>query len=295
MAERSLVNRKIEVSRRLIRHLEADRAPLLAAYWEFAPDKDRWILYLVPKSTELERELIATVSKIENTPPYRSVFSLSDVFVDARQLPKALAIGTYLESPDTDVIICPSPNPPTNKPTQPTLIDGATANPPNPTTPAVIPTSRLHRSFFDTDTPPRNAPQNFAIINNPLCESSIPHCFASTGRIGPSSAVPSPASISPKCISHKEGAAVLPRSTKPTPAANLRTSHYHGHRSSSVPRKPLFLLALPRSASRLPSKAHHRRNLRTRRRPSPSAARSSPSTAPTSRSTAKTSPASWKP
>ena len=100
MAERSLVNRKIEVSRQLIRHLEADRAPLLAAYWEFAPDKDRWILYLVPKSTELERELIATVSKIENTPPYRSVFSLSDVFVDARQIPKALAVGTYLESPE---------------------------------------------------------------------------------------------------------------------------------------------------------------------------------------------------
>src|ERR1700678_2752633 len=109
----------------------------------------------------------------------------------------------------TDVMICPRPNPPTNKPTEPTTIEGATANPPKPTAPAINPTRRLLLSFFDTVTPPRNAPQNFAVISRPLCESSISHCFASSGRMGPSNAVPRPASINPKCISPKEGACVL--------------------------------------------------------------------------------------
>ena len=104
---------------------------------------------------------------------------------------------------------------------------GATANPPNPTAAAVKPANRLHRNRRDTDTPPRNAPQNFAIISKPLCASAICHCRASTGRIGPSKAVPSPANTSPTCISPREGAAVLARSTNPTPAANLRISHYH--------------------------------------------------------------------
>ncbi len=97
----------------------------------------------------------------------------------------------------TDVMICPRPNPPKNNAPQPIPIDGATANPPNPSAPADIPTSRLCRSFGDTVTPPRNAPQNFAIINRPLCESNMDHCFASRGRIGPNSAVPRPASINP--------------------------------------------------------------------------------------------------
>lgn len=100
MAERSLVERKLEVSRQLIDQLKADRAPLLAAYWEFAPEKDRWIFYLVPKSPELERELVAAASKIMITSPYRSVFSLSDVFVDAHQIARARAIGSYLRSPE---------------------------------------------------------------------------------------------------------------------------------------------------------------------------------------------------
>ncbi len=91
------------------------------------------------------------------------------------------------------------------------------ANPPKPTAPAANPTSRLRRSLRDTVTPPRNAPQNFAIIRRPLCESSMCHCRASRGRIGPSSAVPKPASNNPKCINPKDGAAALPRSTNRTP------------------------------------------------------------------------------
>src|SRR5271170_4070440 len=112
----------------------------------------------------------------------------------------------------TEVMICPSPNPPTNKPIDPRPIEGATAKPPKPTVPATNPTRRLRLSLLDTVTPPRNAPQNLAIISKPLCESSISHCFASSGRIGPSNAVPRPASINPKCISPKEGACVFLRS-----------------------------------------------------------------------------------
>ncbi len=100
MAEPSLVERKVEVSRQLVSELNAERAPLLAAYWEFAPEKDRWIFYLVPKSIDAERELVEAASKIMITPPYRSVFSLSDVFIDAQQIARARALGSYLRSPD---------------------------------------------------------------------------------------------------------------------------------------------------------------------------------------------------
>jgi hypothetical protein len=100
MAERSLVERKLEVSKQLASLLKADGAPLLAAYWEWAQEKDRWIFYLVPKSSEDERKLVESASKIMITQPYRSVFSLSDVFVDAHQIERARAIGSYLRSPD---------------------------------------------------------------------------------------------------------------------------------------------------------------------------------------------------
>jgi hypothetical protein len=100
MAERSLVAQKLEASRQLISQLKADRAPLLAAYWELAPERDRWIFYLVPKSTEAERELVEAASKVMITTPYRSVFSLSDVFVDAHQITRARALGSYLRSPE---------------------------------------------------------------------------------------------------------------------------------------------------------------------------------------------------
>lgn len=100
MAERSLVERKLDVSRELISQLKTDRAPLLAAYWELPSEQDRWIFYLVPKSIETERRLIETTSKVMIASPYRSVFSLSDVYVDAQQIPRARAIGSYLRSPE---------------------------------------------------------------------------------------------------------------------------------------------------------------------------------------------------
>jgi hypothetical protein len=96
MAEHSLVERKLEASKTLIDQLKTVGAPLLAGYWEFASEKDRWSLYLVPKSIQDERNLVDATSKIMITPPYRSVFSLSDVYVDANQIPRAKALGSYL-------------------------------------------------------------------------------------------------------------------------------------------------------------------------------------------------------
>jgi len=98
MAERSLVERKFEVSRQLTSQLTSVGAPLLAAYWEWQQDKDRWIFYLVPKTATDERELVKKASSIMVGQPYRSVFSLSDVFVDAHQIERARAIGAYLRS-----------------------------------------------------------------------------------------------------------------------------------------------------------------------------------------------------
>jgi hypothetical protein len=98
MAERSLVERKLEVSKELTSQLKAVGAPLLAAYWELEPEKDRWSFYLVPKSTQDEGKLVDAASKIIITAPYRSIFSLSDVFVDAHQISRARAIGSYLQS-----------------------------------------------------------------------------------------------------------------------------------------------------------------------------------------------------
>ncbi len=74
MAERSLVERKLEVSKELIQGLKAISAPLLAAYWELASERDRWSFYLVPKSIPDERKLVDAVSRIMITAPYRSVF-----------------------------------------------------------------------------------------------------------------------------------------------------------------------------------------------------------------------------
>jgi len=98
MAERSLVERKLEVSEQLVGQLRADRAPLLAAYWELSAERDGWVLYLVPQSIELQGQLIDVASHIMIMPPFHSVFSLSDVYVDAHQIVRARALGSYLRA-----------------------------------------------------------------------------------------------------------------------------------------------------------------------------------------------------
>jgi hypothetical protein len=98
MVDRSLVERKFETSRTLVNKLVAAHAPLLAAYWEWAQEKERWVCYLVPNSRDDERALVDAASATMIEQPYRSVFSLSDVFVDAQQIARARAIGAYIRS-----------------------------------------------------------------------------------------------------------------------------------------------------------------------------------------------------
>jgi hypothetical protein len=98
MVDRSLVERKFETSKTLVDRLVADKAPLLAAYWEWEQERDRWIFYLVPNSDDDERTLVEATSKIMIEQPHRSIFSLSDVFVDAHQIARARALGGYIRS-----------------------------------------------------------------------------------------------------------------------------------------------------------------------------------------------------
>jgi hypothetical protein len=98
MVDRSLVERKVETSKTLVNRLASAKAPLLAAYWEWGQERDRWIFYLVPNSGDDERTLVDATSAIMIERPYRLVFSLSDVFVDAQQIARARAIGAYIRS-----------------------------------------------------------------------------------------------------------------------------------------------------------------------------------------------------
>ena len=102
MVDRSLVERKLEASRTLVDRLARSGAPLLAAYWEWAEERERWVCYLVPNSINDQRELAKAASAIMVDQPYRSIFSLSDVFIDAQQIARARALGAYIRS-DEDI------------------------------------------------------------------------------------------------------------------------------------------------------------------------------------------------
>jgi hypothetical protein len=99
MADQPLLERKADASRQLIRHVVEADGSLLAAYWEWGQENNRWILFLVPKSKADERGLVQTTSDILVKEPYRSIFSLSDVVVDGAQIKRARAIGAYIRSP----------------------------------------------------------------------------------------------------------------------------------------------------------------------------------------------------
>ena len=96
MAAESLVESKLEASKRLANTLIRLGAPLLAAYWDFSEDIDRWTLMLVPTSSNEERSLIEHASTWLVEAPYRSVFSLSDPSVDSHQIERARALGAYI-------------------------------------------------------------------------------------------------------------------------------------------------------------------------------------------------------
>jgi hypothetical protein len=100
MVDRSLVERKFETSKTLVERLVAASAPLLAAYWEWDQEKERWVFYLVPASGEETQKLVGATLETMREQPFRSAFSLADVFVDAQQIARARAIGAYLRSPE---------------------------------------------------------------------------------------------------------------------------------------------------------------------------------------------------
>jgi hypothetical protein len=100
MAERALVEKKLEASFELANRLAQLRAPLLAAYWELAEESGSWDLQLVPTSRDEEMALIKVATEVLVEPPYRSVFSLLDISVDARQIERARAIAAYMRRPE---------------------------------------------------------------------------------------------------------------------------------------------------------------------------------------------------
>lgn len=97
MAERSPVDKKVAASFELARQLAKSGAPLLAAYWEWQEESSRWDLYLVPRSAAEVITLIKAATEALIEPPYRSVLSLLDISVSARQIERARAIGAYLQ------------------------------------------------------------------------------------------------------------------------------------------------------------------------------------------------------
>jgi hypothetical protein len=96
MAAESLIQSKLEASKELAKQLISQGAPLLAAYWEFREEVDRWTLVLVPRSPEDERRLINEAVIRLGEMPYRSVFSISDPAIDSRQIDRARALGAYI-------------------------------------------------------------------------------------------------------------------------------------------------------------------------------------------------------
>ena len=96
MAAESIVSSKFEASRLLAERLLAHRAPLLAAYWEFREERDRWSLVLVPASPSDERLLIKQATDLLVKPPFRSAFSISEPSVDSLQIKRARALGDYI-------------------------------------------------------------------------------------------------------------------------------------------------------------------------------------------------------
>lgn len=100
MAERALVERKLGASFELANRLVEMGAPLLAAYWELLEDSGRWDLQLVPTSPAEAMKLIKMATEVLVEPPYRSIFSLLDISVDARQIERARAIAAYMRRPE---------------------------------------------------------------------------------------------------------------------------------------------------------------------------------------------------
>jgi hypothetical protein len=96
MVAESLTDSKFETSKQVARELIEQGAPLLAAYWEFREELDRWTLFLVPTSSDEQGRLIKEATGRLVEMPYRTIFSISDPAIDSRQIERARALGAYI-------------------------------------------------------------------------------------------------------------------------------------------------------------------------------------------------------
>lgn len=96
MAAETLLEAKFEASRQLATQLIEQGAPLLAAYWDFNDEAERWALVLVPISPSEERRLIKQATELLSNAPYRPAFSIFDLLIDGRQIERARALGAYI-------------------------------------------------------------------------------------------------------------------------------------------------------------------------------------------------------
>lgn len=98
MADQALVESKLAASNELVKKVVESNLPLAAAYWEWREEYGGWILLLVPKSYRDEAGFIDKVSSLLLGAPFRSIFSLSDVFVDSHKIERARALGSYIRT-----------------------------------------------------------------------------------------------------------------------------------------------------------------------------------------------------
>jgi hypothetical protein len=96
MAAESIVSSKLDASKRLAERLLERGASLLAAYWEFREELDRWRFVLVPALPSDEKSLIKEATDLLVEPSFRSIFSISEPSVDSRQIKRARALGAYI-------------------------------------------------------------------------------------------------------------------------------------------------------------------------------------------------------
>lgn len=96
MAAETLVDRKVEASERLVEELIDRGTPLLAAYWEFREEKDRWSLVLAPNSPEDEKRLISDATGLVFEPQHQSSLSPFDLSIGDLYTRRARALGASI-------------------------------------------------------------------------------------------------------------------------------------------------------------------------------------------------------
>jgi hypothetical protein len=96
MADRRLNPTKIDASDKLTKALVSQNSPVSAAYWEYQEERGGWVFFLIAPSEAEGFTLVRDAATFLVEAPYRNVFSLSDVIIDARQIDRAKALANYL-------------------------------------------------------------------------------------------------------------------------------------------------------------------------------------------------------